>query len=221
MSATTQAAYSDPQRLITQDKRLIYAHHSRPSARKNNKTLLINKPQTWCCYDRRNNGTWLTSKSHFVSFDVGCAVDAAVSSIVNSGREKLSSLPVYRLQGQTQYWSYSHFLTTPSFKAGQGSAHTTGGNTPAVHASLNDGIVQLPGALVCFGKAVRNVRQCRCIIRCQGRICTLKKIESYIHTLDGLKPFYAGFETCFGPNTQGAGIRYQNTSPYAQGCDLS
>ena len=26
------------------------------------------------------------------------------------------------------------------------------------------------------------------------------------------KLFYSGFETCFGPSTQGAGIRYQNTS---------
>ena len=26
------------------------------------------------------------------------------------------------------------------------------------------------------------------------------------------KLLYSGFETCFGPSTQGAGIRYQNTS---------
>ena len=26
------------------------------------------------------------------------------------------------------------------------------------------------------------------------------------------KFLYSGFETCFGPSTQGAGIRYQNTS---------
>ena len=28
----------------------------------------------------------------------------------------------------------------------------------------------------------------------------------------GFKLLYTGFETCFGPSTQGAGIRYQNTS---------